>query len=125
MRSHVSRACQALPWSPGSVPGTLPVWEGWKFAAPIPPALRTHPCDLGQGVDISEPPLPHLQTGVQALGDAIEGGQVNADLIFQISPVTQPRRPNQTAIHLAQTNFKAIHYLTSSEAQCFCRQRVN
>lgn len=50
-------------------------------------------------------------------GRAAGGHPVNDDPICQISPVTQPRRLDQAVTHLAQTNFKAIHYLTSSEAQ--------
>lgn len=53
------------------------------------------------------------------LGERRAGHPVSDDLIFQISPVTQPPRPDQTLIHLAQTNFKAIHYLTSSVASAF------
>ena len=37
----------------------------------IPPPLRTHFCDPGQGVDISETPFAHLHTGLWVLGGAV------------------------------------------------------
>lgn len=80
-------------------------------------SLRPHLHICTQGFGFWEVPSEII------LGEA--GGPVNDDLIFQVSPVTQPWRLNQTAIHLVQTNFKAIRYLTSSEALCFCRQPAN
>lgn len=47
------------------------------------------------------------------------------DLIFPVSAVTPPWRRSQPAIHLPQTHFKAIHYLTSSEPQHVCKHHVN
>lgn len=66
---------------------------------------------------LASPCVTHMTPrAMAALGDAVAacvsrevaGGLVADDLIFQMSPVTQPRRPNQTAIHLARANFKAI-----------------
>lgn len=53
------------------------------------------------------------------------GALVSDDLIFPISAVTPPWRPSQPAIHLAQTHFKAIHYLTSYEPQRSCKSHAN
>lgn len=56
------------------------------------------------------------------------GAWVSDVLMLPISAVTlspQPRRPSQPAIHLAQTHFKAIHYLTSSWPWRSCKRHSN